>query len=104
MKGRGLFCSFAVGMSLFSAEAGTPASPPTNQVQISQTYGQMPLHFEINEGQADSSAKYLARGGGYSMYLTEKGVLLALSSPTEVTAKHTHQSLKQSGRQSLLMM
>src|SRR5438445_12516097 len=34
--------------------------------QISTTYGNLPLSFEANQGQADQRAKFLARGSGYA--------------------------------------
>ena len=33
-------------------------------------YGQLPLSFEINRGQSDDRVKFLARGQGYSLFLT----------------------------------
>ncbi len=37
---------------------------------ILDSYGNLPLWFEPNEGQADPQVKFLARGGGYALYLT----------------------------------
>lgn len=43
-----------------------------------QIYGKMPLAFEVNEGQSDPEVDYLARGRGYSMFLTATEVALSL--------------------------
>jgi hypothetical protein len=42
------------------------------------TYGQLPLHFEHNQGQIDSSVRFLARGSGYSLFLTPDEAVLTL--------------------------
>src|SRR6266851_4259707 len=38
----------------------------------------LPLMFEPNVGQADPSARFLARGAGYSLFLNSEGAVLAL--------------------------
>jgi hypothetical protein len=43
-------------------------------------YGQLPLSFERNLGQADPSVDFLARGSGYTVYLTGNQAVLALQS------------------------
>src|SRR5271167_1746740 len=40
--------------------------------------GQLPIIFEPNRGQADPRAKFLARGPGYSLFLTTSGAVLAM--------------------------
>ncbi len=34
---------------------------------------QLPLSFEVNRGQAAADAKFVARGGGYALALTDRG-------------------------------
>lgn len=50
--------------------------------QSSQTklnrYGNLPLAFEANHGQADARAQYIARGSGYSLFLTGDESVLRL--------------------------
>src|SRR5512144_2860812 len=41
-------------------------------------YGMVPLSFERNRGQADPRVRYLARGGGYSLFLTSSEAVLSL--------------------------
>lgn len=43
--------------------ASTPTPPPSS-------YGQVPLSFEANHGQASEPVKYLARGTNATLYLT----------------------------------
>ncbi len=42
----------------------------------------LPLSFEINAGQADASAKFLSRGNGYNLYLTDTESILVLGRAT----------------------
>jgi hypothetical protein len=43
-----------------------------------ENYGKLPLAFEANHGQADPSVKFLSRGSGYSLFLTDSEAVLAL--------------------------
>jgi hypothetical protein len=38
----------------------------------------LPLAFEVNAGQSDGRVRYLARGSGYSLFLTGRGMTLTL--------------------------
>jgi hypothetical protein len=52
---------------------------PTASVQVKERYGHLPLSFEANHGQTDSKVQFLSRGGGYTLFLTSKEAVLALS-------------------------
>jgi len=43
-----------------------------------RSYGNLPLSFEVNEGQADSRVKFLSHAGGSSLHLTQTGAILTL--------------------------
>ena len=45
-------------------------------------YGHLPLSFEENRGQTDPRVKFLARGGGYSLFLTPTEAVLKLRAPS----------------------
>ena len=45
---------------------------------IEKNYGKIPLHFEQNVGQTDGNVKFLARGKGYAMFLTENEAVISL--------------------------
>jgi hypothetical protein len=49
-------------------------------------YGSLPLAFEVNRGQAGSSADYVARGRGYTLALTGSGASLSLRAPATQAA------------------
>jgi hypothetical protein len=59
-----------------AAHASTPAA----------SYGQLPLTFERNEGQADPAIRFLSRGSGYSLFLTSTDAELRLKSGDESAA------------------
>src|SRR5690349_18955016 len=41
-----------------------------SKAEIKESYGKLPISFEANEGQTDAQVKFLARGDGYSLFLT----------------------------------
>ena len=41
-------------------------------------YGQLPLSFEINQGQTDPTVNFLAHGAGYGLFLTPSEAVLSL--------------------------
>jgi hypothetical protein len=43
-----------------------------------KSYGALPLSFEVNQGQTDSSVRFLARGPGYTILLSPDKATLAL--------------------------
>ena len=58
----------------------------TTPAQTARVDG-VPLAFEPNLGQTDSAAKYIARGHGYTLFLTAKGAVWSLTTPTPHKAK-----------------
>ena len=46
-------------------------------------YGRIPLFFETNQGQADKSVEFLARGQGYTLYLNGGEATLTLEKPIQ---------------------
>lgn len=46
--------------------------------QIAENYGKLPINFEPNLGQTDEKVKFLARGHGYSLFLTDAEAVLTL--------------------------
>ena len=52
----------------------------TQHSALASSYGAMPLSFEVNQGQVDASVEFLARGQGYSLFLTGTEAVLSLRS------------------------
>jgi len=48
------------------------------QPQLVARYGKLPLSFEANQGQTDARVRFLARGGGYAIFLTDDEAVLTL--------------------------
>jgi hypothetical protein len=54
----------------------TPSAPP--QQLTAERYGRLPMLFERNDGQTDEQVRFLARGVGYSLFLTPGEAVFAL--------------------------
>jgi hypothetical protein len=66
-----------VGSQAHRAQSAPPAAP-AQQNKVREAYGKLPLSFEQNRGQADASVKFLSRGSGYTLFLTEDGAVFAV--------------------------
>src|SRR2546426_925488 len=64
-----------------------PAPSVAGRKSVEEAYGSIPLSFELNRGQADSTVKYLARGSGYVLFLSGDRALLALGQPVRAGKK-----------------
>jgi hypothetical protein len=62
-----------------------PAGGLSNNQQLLQSYGQMPISFEANAGQTNAQVQYLAHGSGYAVFLTPTGAVLSLEKDAAVT-------------------
>jgi photosystem II stability/assembly factor-like uncharacterized protein len=73
-------------VNVIAANAGARIDLPANSVdknsraQILESYGSLPLSFESNQGQSASQVKFLARGSGYAIFLTEEETVIKLLS------------------------
>ena len=50
----------------------------TQEAPCPVVYGQLPLSFEANQGQADPRVKFFSRGQGYTLFLSRSEAILAL--------------------------
>jgi prealbumin domain-containing protein/beta-propeller repeat-containing protein len=76
--------ALALGGSIFANAvwAAIPgASCPADQERLQIAYRKLPLHFEVNQGQAEGTIKFLAQGWGYSLSLTPSEAVLNLHKP-----------------------
>jgi len=67
-----------------SVPAAADVALPVVRARAVESYGKLPLSFEANEGQTDSRVKFLSRGSGYSLFLTENEAVLALKKPVQM--------------------
>jgi hypothetical protein len=72
---------------------GTNSNPPLRPAHtaISADYGKLPLSFEPNQGQTDPQVRFLSRGKGHSLFLTDSAAVLTLVRPEPSTQlNHLH--------------
>jgi hypothetical protein len=67
----------ASASAISSANALQPAAGLKQQAAVN--YDKLPLSFEANVGQTDRSVQFLARGPGYSLFLTATDSVMVLS-------------------------
>jgi hypothetical protein len=86
-----LLCLMGACTGTLKAEAanGVPSrSEASSAAGQPAWYSRLPLSFEANQGQTDTPVKFLARGLGYSVFLTADEAVLALQpSAPAATAK-----------------
>ena len=71
--------------ALMAAAAFSSSLSAATEATVAVDYGKLPLVFEPNQGQTDERVKFLSRGRGYSLILTESeewGPYRALVAPT----------------------
>lgn len=60
--------------------------PTGNAPSLVDGFGELPLSFETNQGQTDPSVDFLARGNGYTLFLTPGEAVLSLQGPDQQAA------------------
>src|SRR5213593_2849491 len=75
-------------LAAWGSRSGTPGaaksapasvvSPEAVRPRAVQNYGKLPLSFEANRGQTDARVQFLARGQGYTLFLTSHEAVLSL--------------------------
>src|SRR5262245_15240444 len=76
------WATFTAYTAKLDKHSPTLAASDLKQTSLGKTkaqYGDLPLSFELNRGQADSAVKFLARGAGYNIFLTPTEAALVLS-------------------------
>ncbi len=61
---------------------------PEARARVVESYGKLPLSFEANRGQSDSQVKYLSRGQGYTLFLTDNEAVLSLRRAPKFDSAH----------------
>ena len=89
MKTKTFLAAILLGVARLGSSApetvtSAPAKPDeATRLQVIQNYGKIPLSFEANEGQQDRQVKFLSRGNGYNLFLTNGEAALELRKPDE---------------------
>ncbi|HUQ49732.1 MAG TPA: SBBP repeat-containing protein [Terriglobales bacterium] len=66
------FVCLSLGLELHAQK------PATGQQKMAAQLAQLPLAFESNAGQTDARVKFLSRGNGYVLFLTQEEAILSL--------------------------
>ena len=91
-----LISSLVLGLALLPVAGGAQgallSSPITHNAASgaasrapARAYPALPLSFEPNRGQTDFHVRYLARGHGYTLFLTRSGAVLHFTRPSAPT-------------------
>ncbi|MBZ5720297.1 MAG: SBBP repeat-containing protein [Acidobacteriia bacterium] len=86
--------------NLRSESSAQQTASAASRKQIVDAYGSLPLAFEANLGQTDPQVKYMARGRGYTLFLTADEAVLSLEAAAPKPAKSrsiTGRTLAQKG-------
>ena len=68
------------GLTSVTVATAAPLSFDTaTRARVNATYGRLPLYFEANQGQSDPQVRFLARGGGHTLFLTPTEAVLVLT-------------------------
>lgn len=91
----------AAGVAGLRAHPRSAAAAAQHSGHRRASMGSLPLAFEANQGQTDPTVKYMARGSGYTVFLTESEAIFALQSATsaanaQATGRHSVGASRQS--------
>jgi len=67
--------------------SATAVLKPEARQKIGEDFLHMPLVFEANQGQTDPQVKFISRGDGYALFLTDHNVVLKLRQASEQPSK-----------------
>jgi hypothetical protein len=68
----------SIADNLASPSVFAAPSPSSVSDAALRAYARLPLMFEPNQGQTDPQVRFIARGGGYGLFLTDQEAVLAL--------------------------
>ena len=72
------------------------------QARVAEDFGKLPLSFEPNHEQTDARVKYLARGRGYTLFLTGDETVLSLRRRSAVSDQPSATKLETGNSKSAL--
>lgn len=98
-----LACMISLAMQPFPASptparASQASNSVTTQAELRASYGVLPLSFELNQGQTDSVVDFLARAGGYLLFLTPTEAVLAFDNSAAHSGKWNREELLSTDR------
>lgn len=85
-------CCFAGTQTNPSLPAPKKSSAKADAMRIASaraTFAKLPMIFEANQGQSDPQVKFLARGSGYGLFLTQDAAVLSLRKPVSHSGENS---------------
>jgi len=90
-----VLCVFQLAPSGIGRGSTTRIAPTRRAgAEVREAYGRLPLSFEANRGQVDSSIDFRARGAGYTLALSPTKALFVLAPQTNADGKSSRVSLQ----------
>jgi beta-propeller repeat-containing protein len=74
------------------AATAQPATSARQTTRVLASMGSIPLAFEANRGQTNPQVKFMARGNGYTVFLTAHDTVFALHSSSLPATRFTHRA------------
>lgn len=87
---------FVLGIACLVIPTTHSTAPPpdaTTKAKIAERFGELPLSFEINQGQTDQAVKFVSHGPRYDLFLTANEAVLSLRKPQVKTAAQVEGSV-----------
>ncbi|PYS98773.1 MAG: hypothetical protein DMF63_14375 [Acidobacteria bacterium] len=78
-----IFSFFLIDGSGDVSAGGVEAATASGAELTRTDYGKLAMLFEQNKGQTDPAVRFVSRGPGYTLYLTDKGTEFSLAIPGE---------------------
>src|SRR5579859_1599840 len=82
-----VFAVTVLAITAANAAVPLPNTHATHPPPAVSNYQKLPLSFEANQGQTDPSVRYISRGEGFSLFLTDSAAVLALGEPSVCASK-----------------
>jgi hypothetical protein len=79
------------GSAVVADHAAKPGDAVENR-RWAEAYGKLPMSFEENQGQTAREVRYVARGGGYELFLTPQEAVIALRPGEHLDFSPKHRS------------
>ncbi len=83
-------CSLLLFRSSIPTDTAATSEPRSDhqlsveeQKSIADNFAQIPLHFELNQGQADPSVRFISRSGNHALFLKQNEAQLVLPNRSE---------------------
>jgi len=88
LRARLTICAFSICSFVCSAVCAADDPAAVVSTPHIRATNKLPLSFEANRGQADTRAKFVARGRGLGLFLTNQGAVMALTEPAHHDDHH----------------